>query len=191
MIFGKKWTDAHYNWQGSVQNIADKVMPILQKVGKVWFQEAGQSNTTADWIDEILKTVSEEVVKTNVFVVQHRNWNEKKTTQTELSWLKANTDYIVIEDGNKSNATPGFKDDNTICLQKAKASDNSNVYARKAWMEASRICDEWTASWDNEVITAGGVDFSDVVEFWWIFELGKKANTISSFWDRYVVNLDS
>jgi len=39
MAFGKKWTNAQEDWQGFVQNILYKVIPILQKGGKVWVKE--------------------------------------------------------------------------------------------------------------------------------------------------------
>ena len=41
-----------------------------------------------------------------------------------------------------------------------------------------------------EVITCGGVDFSDHSEIWWIFNQGAVAKTIEGFWKRYVTNSD-
>jgi len=194
-LFGKEnktWTNAHKNWEASVKEAAKKVLNTLKSGGKVFVAEAGQSDFTYDVCQVLLqKGVSESAIKTRIIIVQHSDWNENKTTQSKLTWLKENTDYNKIEDGNKTNGTPNYKDGDTKWLKRAKAADNPNKFTKQAWTEASRICNEWKASWDNEVISAGGVDFSDVVEFWWIFELGDKANTISDLWNRYVINLST
>lgn len=37
-------------------------------------------------------------------------------------------------------------------------------------------------------VQEAGLDFSDSVECWWIFELGPDVDTIPEFWERFVVN---
>lgn len=191
-LFGahkKHWTNAHENWAVSVKRVAKKVINTINNGGRIFVAEAGQSDFTYDVCQLLLqKGVSLSTLKSKLILVQHSNWNEKKTTQNELSWLKSNTDYNKIEDGNKTNATPNYKDIENKWLGLATAASNQNEFAKTAWDEASRICEEWEASWDNEVISAGGVDFSDVVEFWWILDQGNKAFTIADFWNSYVIN---
>ncbi|GAF02886.1 hypothetical protein [Saccharicrinis fermentans] len=198
MIFGNKWTDAHANWALSVQKITNQVIPILQKGGKVWVQEAGQSNITADWVQEVLKTVAAQVVKSNVLVVQHSNWNEDKTDSTDLAYVKDKTSYFSLDDGNApTNAewgdrgpypTPEYRNKDSKWMELAKSSVNKK--ASKLWATAEDIIankfpegfpEEWS------YIHYNGVDYSDCVENWWIFNIGEQANDHTKFWNRYVM----
>lgn len=199
MAFGKKWTDANKDWQGSVLNIKSKVIPILEKGGKVWVQEAGQSNITADWISEILKTISEETVKSNVIVVQHSNWNENQTDSTDLAYVKEKATYFALDDGNAADgqdwgdrgeySTPEYRNKDSKWIEIAKSS--SNKKAKKLWIEADRVITEmfpngFPHKWSY--IHHNGVDYSDCVENWWIFSIGTVADDHAKFWSRYVSN---
>ncbi|BAX82078.1 hypothetical protein [Labilibaculum antarcticum] len=199
MVFGKKWTNAHADWQGSVQIITDKVISILEKGGKVWVQEAGQSNITADWIVEVLKIVPESTVKSNVIVVQHSKWNEDKTDSTDLVYVKDKTSYFAIDDGNAptdvdwgdrgSYSTPEYRNKDSKWIELAKSS--SNKKAKRLWIEADRVITEmfpngFAEEWSY--IHYNGVDYSDCVENWWIFNIGELANNNAKFWNRYVTN---
>lgn len=198
MVFGKKWTNAHSDWQGSVQNIASKAISILQNGGKVWVQEAGQSNITADWIEEVIKVVSPETVKTKVMVVQHSNWNEDQTDSTDLGYVKDKTTYFALDDGNAptdgdwgdrgSYSTPEYRNKDSKWIELAKSS--SNKKAKALWTEADRVITEMFPDGFKEewsYITYNGVDYSDCVENWWIFEIGDRADDITKFWSRYVL----
>lgn len=199
MAFGKKWTDAQSDWEGAVQNITDKVIPILQKGGKVWVQEAGQSNITADWIEEILKTVSAEIVKSNVLIVQHSNWNEDQTDSSDLAYVKDKATYFALDDGNAPAdadwgdrgpySTPEYRNKDSKWIELAKSS--SNKEAKELWTEADRVITEmfpdgFPHEWSY--IHYNGVDYSDCVENWWIFNIGESADDITKFWSRYVTN---
>ncbi|WP_405295500.1 hypothetical protein [Algibacter sp. Ld11] len=197
MAFGKKWTDAHKDWQGSVKNILNKVLPVLQKGGKVWVQEAGQSNITADWIAEALKVISAETVKSNVIVVQHSNWNEKQTDGVDLAYVKEKSNYFALDDGNAPmdgkrgergpHSTPEYRAKDIKWMELAKLSENKK--ARKLWIEADRVITEmfpkgFPEEWS--FIHFNGVDYSDCVENWWIFNIGNKADSTTKFWSRYI-----
>ena len=192
-LFGKEnkhWTNAHANLDKSVIRATKKIIPILKKGGKVFVQEAGQSNFTYDVLQ---KTITEDIplatIKKNVVIVQHSKYNEKNTTPSELTWLKNNTIYIKVEDGNTANnGTPGFRSKDAKWLDIAKSVNNPNTAVRNIWILADAVCDEWESTWTNRFIKAGGVDFSDFVENWRIFGLGDKANSLDSFWNRYVIN---
>jgi hypothetical protein len=195
MAFGPendKWTNAHLNWSASVTRIKNQAKSVLQAGGNVWVQEAGQSNITADWIAALISDgVSERLIKSNVIVVQHSDWNQDKTSPADLSYVKAKATYYKIDDGNQAPGsgplwTPKFRASETSYLTDAKSSMNAT--AKALWTEADRICDTVIASWENQVIKKGGVDFSDTVELWWTLCDEKEVADISSFWNKYVVN---
>ncbi|MEM9341066.1 MAG: hypothetical protein AAGA66_20200 [Bacteroidota bacterium] len=191
-LFGKEhtyWTNADANWEASVVRARDKVKAVLNGGGKVFVMEAGQSNFTYDVLQAVIASgISASTFKENIVVVQHSKWNEKKSTAAELSWVKNNTEYVRLEDGNKTNATPAYKTEDSSWLSAAKSSDNPNRKTRDYWTLADDICTHFTPTWVNEAIAGGGVDFSDCVEVWWIFDLGEKADSIDKFWSRYVVH---
>ncbi len=203
MAFGNSnWTDADANWNASVNRVKNKVIPILQNGGKVWVQEAGQSNFTADWVAKVLQTVSQNTVKNNVVVVQHSNWNENKTTTSDLNYVKNRTRYFAIDDGNAPfNAswgdrgpwqTPEYRSKNSSWIARAKNSGNS--IARRLWREADNIIDTlWPNGYPHDWshIHFDGVDYSDCAENWWIFNIGGNADSVTKFWNRYVTNTPS
>lgn len=192
-LFGpenQKWTHAHGDWNGSVTRVRDRVKAVLDAGGKVFVAEAGQSDFTYDVLQAVINAgVSASTVNSKVIVVQHSQWNEDQATQWKLNWVKNNTDYNKIADGNSSgNGTPQYNNGNTSWLSQAKSASNPNTDARSYWTQADDICDNWNASWENPTIAGGGVDFSDNVEIWWIFNTGSNADNLSKFWSRYVTN---
>ncbi len=206
MAFGaenSRWTDAMANWEASVTRIRDKTKPILEAGGKVWVQEAGQSDITRDWIAALITAgVSEAVIKSNVIVVQHSKWNEDQTTSADLSYVRSKTDYRAIDDGNadsgdyssrayRGDVTPKYVSSATSWRTSAKAAGNPNATARELWTEADRIIVASGFNAGYSEIPGGGVDFSDCVENWWIFNIGSGADSVATFWDRYVVNTAS
>ena len=199
MAFGKRWTAANKDWDGAVEDIVKVVLPILKKGGKVWVQEAGQSNITADWIKEVLNTVSAEIVKANVIVVQHSNWNEKETNDNDLAYVKKMANYFSIDDGNALPdekwgdrgpfTTPAYRAKEAKWIAQAKASPNKKACAM--WTEADRVIDSYFPDgfkhkWSY--LFTDGVDYSDCCENWWILEIGEKADSNEKFWERYVMN---
>lgn len=192
-LFGPEninWTNAHENWNASVSRVKNKVIPILNSGGKIFVQEAGQSNFTFDVLQAVIKEgVTISTVQKNVIIVQHSKYNEKNTTPSELTWLKQNTVYKKIDDGNTAdNQTPGYRSKETQWLELAKSTENPNTIAKNLWTLADEVCDAWDGEWTNKWIAAGGVDFSDCVENWHIFNLGEDVGNIESFWNRYVIN---
>lgn len=193
VLFGEEnthWTNAHAYWNESVTRVKNKVIPILNSGGQVFVQEAGQSNITFDVLQAVLaEGLDLATIKKQVIVVQHSRYNENNTTPSELAWLKEHTTYKKIDDGNTDdNETPGYRSKDSQWLERAKSPNNPNKVARAIWIEADKVCDEWEGEWTNKWIAAGGVDFSDCVENWFIFNLGKEAGDIESFWNRYVTN---
>ncbi|GEM_PF-1295024 len=208
LIYGPEgdntWTNAWdngnegSNWNRSVNRIVKRVKPILQNGGKVWVQEAGQSNITRDWIYKLINDegISETVIKNNVIVVQHSQWNNDRTNSSDLSYVKNKATYVSIGDGNKSGGdhdskTPNYNKTDSSLLSDAFSSSNPNKTAQSYWQKAKDVIDREGASGGHATIGKGGVDCSDCVENWWIFEIGDKADSLRKFFDRYVINSDS
>jgi len=191
-LFGPEnvnWTNADGDWDASVDRIKDHVVKVLRAGGKVFVQEAGQSDITYDVLQAaMIDGVDSSTISSNVILVQHSNWNINNTMKSKMNWIKANVVYVKIADGNTSdNGTPNYKSTDTLLLARAISEDNPNSFARIYWTMAADICEEWTV-YNNKAIKSGGVDFSDGVELWQIFNLGTFAGDLSSFWSRYVTN---
>ncbi len=195
MAFGAKntmWTDAHNEYSSSVTRIKDKVKPILQNGGKVWIQEAGQSNITADWIRALISDgVAESLIKSNVILVQHSVWNEDMTAPADLTYVQDKTTYQPLDSGNVASdqdrgpQTPRYTSTDTSFLAQAKSSQNPK--AKQLWVEADRVIDNHPNKTKNDTIQNDGVDYSDCVENWWIFNVAD-AGTVAAFWAKFVVN---
>ncbi len=196
-LFGPEntnWTNAHANRAASIIRVKDKIKATIDAGGRVFIAEAGQSDVTYDALQQVIGAgVSAATIKSRVIVVQHSQWNEDNTTQFKLSWVKANTTYNRIADGNTGgNGTPGYNDGNQTWLNQSNGATNPNAVSKNLWSQADYICDTWntpgTNCFSNSVINGGGVDFSDNVEMWWIFNVGANADTVAKFWSRYVTN---
>ena len=71
---------------------------------------------------EVITGVSAQTFKTSIIVVQHSDYNENNTTGWKLTWVKNNTDYNRIEDGNSgNNSTPGYNTKVVSYLNQAKS----------------------------------------------------------------------
>ena len=201
MAFGREnlnWTDAKAKYDDSVTLLRNRVRATLSQGGKVWVQEAGQSDFTAAWIQALIDVgVHESLIKNNITVVQHSEWNEKHTSPQALGFVKDKVQYRAITDGNKPKQvfkrknrrgpfTPMYVDKHSRWLESAVSPSNSYAHARKLWQEAQSIIQKHDFKAEYSVIPTGGVDFSDNVELWWILGLGQEVVSVHAFWDRYV-----
>jgi hypothetical protein len=104
-------------------------------------------------------------------VVQHADWNEKVTSPESLHFVKQNTAYHKISDGNfVGNGTPGFRSQE-FTNWKAKIKDPR---LREIWQMAVDIGMKYNGKegrYNNPAVTAGGLDFSDLSETCWILGL--------------------
>lgn len=171
LAFGNNWTDAHKNFKEAVKQVKAIVEATLVNQGDIWIAEAGQSDFTAALVEAIQSDFPEINTSDRIHVVQHSDWNEKTTSPKKLQFVKANTDYNKIADGNVvGNGTPGFR------------SPNYNQWHNK--IENPELIDIWQLAIDlsnryngkegrynNEAISAGGLDFSDLSEVCWILGL--------------------
>jgi len=190
------------NWNSSVDRVRNKAKTALDRGGKIYVMDAGNENFTHDWVQELVAQTSYTTndTKSRVIVVQHSNWNEEQTTTAGvLNWVRNNTDYRRIEDGNGSNSTPDYTENASTWVNQAEASNNANSHARALWLEAeSAITAVLPRTPTNQIPTYSsirnrGVDYSDVSEAWYIFNIASKANVTNTagFWPRYVTNSNS
>ncbi|GBL05360.1 hypothetical protein [Glaciecola sp. KUL10] len=204
LAFGREnlhWVDAKKNPYDAVTLIRDRVKAVLAQGGNVWVQEAGQSDFTARWIDALLVSgVHPSVIKNNIIVVQHSEWNETKTSPDALAFVKDKAIYQAITDGNKPKKvymrknrrgpmTPMYVDEHSRWLAAATSELNSNEQARKLWQMAISTINKHGFEAEYSVIPSGGVDFSDNVAVWWILGLGQPASSVHAFWERYVTDV--
>lgn len=184
LAFGDNWTDAHNNIKPAVEQVKEIVKTTLINKGDIWVGEAGQSDFTA----ELIKAIQTDLPKINtsqrIHVVQHSDWNEKETSPESLKFVKINTAYWKIPDGNAvGNGTPGFNDPDYIYWKdKVK-----NPKLNEIWQLATDLSDKYNGKeerYNNEAISAGGLDFSDLSEVCWILGVEDIKDT-KEFFNRY------
>jgi hypothetical protein len=177
LAFDNNWTDANENFELAVNKVKGLVITTFANQGDIWVADAGQSDFTA----ELVKAVKAELPEINslqrIHVVQHSNWNEEVTSPERLQFVKSNTDYQKIPDGNVvGNGSPGFRSPDYTQL-KDKITDPGIV---KIWQLAMEIANKYNGKegrYHNEAISAGGMDFSDLSEVCWILGLSDIKDT--------------
>ncbi len=136
--------------------------------GDIWIAEAGQSDFTAIVIQALRSDFPDTSISERIHVVQHSEWNEKVTSSESLQYVKNNADYYKIPDGNaEGNGTPGFRSPGYTQWK----SIMSDPELTAIWQLAVSISDEYNGKdgrYNNEAISTGGLDFSDLAEVCWI-----------------------
>ncbi len=181
------WTNAHPkdgdNWNASLGRVTTRVLVALNRGGDVWIMEAGQSDFSADLVRAVKQVNGSFDTQNRIHIVQHSDYNERQTTPADLAYVRNNTDYNRIPDGNAANnGSPQFNTRDGSQFVIALALPNG---LGACWAEARRVADENNFSgnghFENPAIEAGGFDFSDVVEATWIFGFNSLRNVNSFF----------
>ena len=182
MAFGNSnWSSAANNWNAAVNTVTNKAVATLNAGGDLWIAEAGQSDFSADVVRQIKSRLPGINTKNRVHLVQHSEWNQNQTTPSDLNYVRQNTDYIKIPDGNAvGNGSPGFFAKNAGS-EWGRVISNGSV--GNIWREARRVANDNNGStgYNNPAIAAGGFDFSDVSETTWIFGFNGLRNVYSYF----------
>ncbi len=180
LAFSENWSDAHNAYDEALQKVSMLCAEVLKQSGTVWIAEAGQSDFSAD-LAKKLAQLFPELDNNSIYIVQHSYWNEEVTTPEKLSYVKANTTYYKIPDGNaKGNGTPGFRSPEPI---------NWKSVAKKqgltpVWELAIQLGHQYNGQENrylNTAIEKGGLDFSDFSEVCWILGLDEVADADSFF----------
>lgn len=171
LAFGDNWTDAHEKVNGAVEKVKAIIKKNLETQGDIWIAEAGQSDFTAKLIKAIQSDLPGLSVSQRIHVIQHSDWNENSTSPESLQFVKKNTDYQKIPDGNAvGNGTPGFRSPEYTQWKKKI----SNPKLIGIWHLATDLSNKYNGKegrYNNEAISAGGLDFSDLSEVCWILGL--------------------
>lgn len=169
LAFGEHWSNAHKQHEKSLNTVIKLVQDTLTKGGDIWIAEAGQSDFSAKLVAKIHSSMSHINTQKRIHIVQHSDWNQNETSPNSLAFVKNNTDYHKIADGNAiNNGTPGFKTDNNALWKIAEKNPNVS----KLWQLAKDIGNKYNGQegrYNNESISNGGLDFSDTTEACWIF----------------------
>jgi hypothetical protein len=101
--------DGYAQWDAAVDTLTDRWCETLQAGGDVWVKEGGQSDFTADVLAAVRSQLPNIDTAKKVHVVQHgsaansddTSLNEIWADQAKLAFVKANTDYIGVRNGNE------------------------------------------------------------------------------------------
>ncbi len=166
--FGTKWVNAHKNPQKALKRVLARTKRTLSAKGDIWIAEAGQSDFTAKLIKAVQKELPKIDTQKRIHIVQHSNWNEKETTPEDLNYVKMNTDYQKIPDGNrKGNGTPGFQ----LFSQIDWKSSFTDKHQIEIWELSRKVAKKYVGKegrYNNKSIAKGGFDFSDLAEVCWV-----------------------
>lgn len=186
MVFGSHWSDAHNDYQTALKTVTEIVIDTLNNEGDIWIAEAGQSDFSADMVRQVKLKLPGIDTRTRIHIVQHSDWNEEVAAPINLAYVKSNTNYHKIADGNATgNGTPGFKTDSGAEWAQATANVNTGEF----WRVARSIGNQYNGEDDrylNDAIKAGGMDFSDTSESCWIFGF-QNIFDVSQFFDEFNV----
>lgn len=185
LAFKNHWTDAHNNFTLAVIDVMIKLKPVLDYGGDIWIADAGQSDFTSKIIQAIKLDYPNIITSDRIHVIQHSDWNESVTSPSALQFVKNNSDYNKIPDGNGlGNGSPGFKNSHFTHWDKLISDpDLLNI-----WKLAIVLCNQYNGKegrYLNEAIALGGLDFSDLSEVCWILGL-EDITDIDDFFSRFL-----
>lgn len=184
LAFENNWTDAHENFDDALKETKVLVKAILENGGDIWIAEAGQSDFSAELIKAIQSDLNDINTSQRIHIVQHSAWNEENTSPSNLAFVKENSDYKKIPDGNAvGNGSPGFAShEYTEWRSKIKESK-----LLETWQLAIDIANKYNGKdgrYNNPAIADGGLDFSDLAEVCWIFGL-EDIKDVEHFFNLY------
>ena len=126
--WGDAWLDAHGDRDAAVAATAGRWLTTIDAGGTVWVAEGGPSDFTAAvvrWLQADRPDVDTSAV---IGVVQHSEANELRTTASDLAFVRANTTYVKIADGNHLNDTADFRRSSPAFVEAALAGANGQVW---------------------------------------------------------------
>jgi hypothetical protein len=181
LAFGDNWTDAHENLESAVARVKVLAKKTLANQGDIWIADAGQSDFTAALVKGLQADLPGLNASQRIHVVQHSDWNEEVTAPSSLEFVKKNTAYHKIPDGNAvGNGTPGFRTAD-YTNWKDKITDPKLIAIWQLAIDLGNKYNGKEGRYNNEAIAAGGLDFSDLSEVCWILGLADIKDTAHFF----------
>lgn len=169
-VWGDGWLDAHLDPPGALDATVTRWLITLDIGGHVWVAEGGVSDFTAAAVDRVQQERPDLDTTVVIHVVQHNDRNESETTPSSLRFVKANTDYERIDDGNSANDTADL--------------NQSDDGFRSAALAGSHR-EAWAAAFDYH--PPDQLDFSDTVEVLHILGIGTdEVASPADFADRFL-----
>lgn len=175
------WSDAHTQYEKSLDDVYLKIRKVLKKGGNIWIAEAGQSDFSSSLITKVQNNMHRINTKERIKIVQHSDWNEKETSKDDLTFVKMNSDYFKIPDGNTAhNGSPGFATPDSIDWENIIEDEE----IKAIWDLATSLADTYNGyegRYLNKTIDSGGLDFSDFCEVHYILKLREMENCSQYF----------
>jgi hypothetical protein len=156
VTWGADWHNAHSDYSGALNTSLGRWLETLDNGSDIWIAEGGQSDFTADLLRQLHRARPAVDTTQRVHLVQHSDWNEVHADQSDLDFVRANSHYILIDDGNFSNATADLNQKSASFVSAVLSSQYAN-----AWQAAFNYLDP------NDKL-----DFSDTVELLHIVGIG-------------------
>ena len=171
LAFGSNWSDAHKDVESAVKRVKVIAESTLTNGGDIWIAEAGQSDFSAKLVKNIQADLPNVKTSQRIHIVQHSDWNEKVTSPENLQFVKQNTNYHKVADGNVvGNGTPGFRSPEYTGWK----NNVKNPRLQEIWQLAVDLGIKYNGKegrYNNAAVAAGGLDFSDLSETCWLLGL--------------------
>lgn len=181
LSFADKWSDAHTDFDQALTEVHKLSATTLVAGGDVWIAECGQSDFTAAVLRKIKTSHPSIDTKKRIHVIQHSDWNQNSADPEKLAFVKSETNYAKIPDGNAvGNGTAGYNTKDPI----AWSNDIKDPHLTEVWQTAISIANKYNGQegrYLNHSIAEGGFDFSDMAEVVWILNLENVPDTAAFF----------
>ena len=155
--WGSNFLNAVANWDSAVENAYQAWAATLNNGGRIWIAEGGQSDFSAAVVRLVKARLSSVNTRTRIHVVQHSNWNQNQADQGDLNYLRAETNYKKIDDGNIENQTADLSERDANFVSRARQ---------------SKFGSAWDVAFDYLDPIGSKLDFSDTVELLEIMDIG-------------------
>ena len=176
-------------WMQAMAASAQRWSETLSNGGDLWIAEGGPADFTSAVLRSMESTVRSCSWEDRIHVIQHSATNETNTGRLlndqrtdDLDYVRANTDYRKIDDGNAPNGTADLHANNATTAQNSTFIDLAlSGASRVEWQAGFQFLGPGTDSNAPVGNSGGKLDFSDTVELLYI--LGVPTSQVSDWND--------
>ena len=181
-------------WMQAIAASALRWSETLSNGGDLWIAEGGPADFTSAVLRSIESTVRDCNWEARIHVIQHSATNETNTGRLlddqrtdDLAYVRANTDYHKIDDGNAPNGTADLHANNATTAQNSAFIDLAlSGASRVEWQAGFQFLGPGTDSNAPVGNSGGKLDFSDTVELLHILQV---PTTQVSDWNDFALSL--